>query len=168
MIKHVTASAFVFHRGEAGWRTGLIRHPIFDRWLMPGGHVEDDENPQQSVVREVVEETGLEGVRLWSPPSPLPAVPDSETATHVAMPLWIVEHPVPDGDNHLRETHVHVDHKYLAIADDPTPRHTPDHPFAWYTQDDLATLHTFDDIRHHLGVLFPAVDGLAAELSNAS
>ena len=55
MIKHATASVFVMHRDEVGWRTGLVLHPVFDLWIMPGGHIDPDEDPPQAALREVNE-----------------------------------------------------------------------------------------------------------------
>ena len=38
------------------------RAPQAGRWSVPGGHVEPDERPEEAVVRELAEETGLVGV----------------------------------------------------------------------------------------------------------
>ena len=42
--------------------------PYPDTWDVPGGHVEDDETPEQCIVREMQEEMGIElkGFRLFS------------------------------------------------------------------------------------------------------
>jgi 8-oxo-dGTP pyrophosphatase MutT (NUDIX family) len=145
VIKHATASAFVMHRDEMGWRTGLVLHPIFDLWIMPGGHIDPDEDPAQAALREVVEETGLDGVKMLPLHSP-PAMVETPSARPVLLPWWLLEHPV-DGDNHLAEPHLHVDHKYVAIADTITPTTPPEHPFAWYRPDELDGLRMFDDVR---------------------
>ena len=44
VIKHATASTFVFGRLPGGWRIGLIQHPIFGGLMIPGGHVEEFES----------------------------------------------------------------------------------------------------------------------------
>jgi 8-oxo-dGTP pyrophosphatase MutT (NUDIX family) len=38
----------------------LIFHKKFGKYLQPGGHIEGDEEPYQTAIREVLEETGIE------------------------------------------------------------------------------------------------------------
>lgn len=59
---HVTASAIVVD----GDRVVLHRHKRLGVWLQPGGHIDADERPEDAVLREVAEETGLEAAH---PPS---------------------------------------------------------------------------------------------------
>jgi 8-oxo-dGTP pyrophosphatase MutT (NUDIX family) len=164
IVKHATASVFVFGRadgsangsGPDGWRVGLITHPLFNRPMIPGGHVEGGETPEEAALREVTEETGLR-VRLVAGLSePLP--PGLPVAV-VAQPWWIVEHPLPS-DNHLDEPHIHVDHIYVAVADDTTSTSSA-HPFAWYAAADLASLDMFEDTRAIALSLFGRIGGLA-------
>lgn len=153
MIKHATASVFVFHHdADAGWRAGLVWHPLFNVWIMPGGHVEDDENQAEAALREAAEETGLSDVRLLPSAAPLKL----DGATIVPTPRWIVEHVIP-GDNHLRERHVHIDHKYVGVSDTGVSTTEPAHPFRWCTAVELADLPMFDDVRAALTTLFDIV-----------
>ena len=160
MIKHDTASVYVFrHDPETGWLLGLIKHPLFGVWMQPGGHVEADETPYEAALREAREETGLDGLRfldLHRPPQPAP----TDTSTPMPLPVWIVEHPVPKGDNHVREAHVHIDFKYLALADEATPAAAPDHPFEWFTRDQVGLLETLADVHALSGPLFDHVESL--------
>jgi 8-oxo-dGTP pyrophosphatase MutT (NUDIX family) len=159
--KHATAGAFVFCRfPDRQWKLGLIEHPRLNRWMAPGGHVEDDECQVQAALREVEEETGLTGVRLLEAPSP--ALPAGFPSTHARVPLpwWIIQQQVP-ADNHLREPHVHIDHEYVAIVDEPEPVRVPAHPFAWYAIHQLGELPMFEDIRLLAKVLFSCIGDLA-------
>jgi 8-oxo-dGTP pyrophosphatase MutT (NUDIX family) len=165
-IKHATASTFVFGRpdGTGEWRLGLIRHPLFRRPMIPGGHVEPWETPPEAALREVREETGLE-VRLLRAPGA--TVPDGLAASPrlVDVPWWIMEQPL-DRDNHVFEPHFHVDHLYVAIAADAAKAATGlAHPFAWYGQAELAELDMFEDTRMFAHALFVGIDLLAAGLA---
>jgi 8-oxo-dGTP diphosphatase len=56
MKKHFTASALIINEAKVL----LLYHKKLGVWLYPGGHVEDDENPEEALLREVQEETGLD------------------------------------------------------------------------------------------------------------
>lgn len=55
-IKHFTASALIINDDKIL----LVYHKKLNVWLYPGGHVEKNENPDETLLREVKEETGLE------------------------------------------------------------------------------------------------------------
>lgn len=57
VIKHFTASGLV---SDSHGRFLLHHHPKLGIWLPPGGHIEENEEPQDAVLREIHEETGLE------------------------------------------------------------------------------------------------------------
>ena len=50
------AGAFIVKDGEVLF----LNHRKLDMWLMPGGHVEPGETPDEAAVRETLEETGFE------------------------------------------------------------------------------------------------------------
>ncbi|MDQ1247157.1 MAG: hypothetical protein QG597_1527 [Actinomycetota bacterium] len=141
--KHATASVFFFTRATDGWRIGLITHPRFGKQMLPGGHVEHDENPAEAAVREVTEETGLPAY-LVSPPGIGEPTGTSDPA--VPTPLWIVEQIVPPETRQPAE-HVHIDHLYLALAPAPDVPEGAELRFAWHTAEDLVHLDMFDDTR---------------------
>jgi 8-oxo-dGTP pyrophosphatase MutT (NUDIX family) len=158
MIKHSTASTFVFCEFTEGWRLGLVAQPRLRKRMIVGGHVELDETQAEAAVREATEESGLE-VRLLA--CPTPALPRGYPHERVAAPWWITEVRVP-ADNHLDKPHVHVDHQYVAIADSPTSVREPVHPFDWFTEDELDDLPMFEDTRLLARVLFPRIGSIAA------
>ena len=94
---HVTASAVVLD--AASGAVLLHLHRRLDRWLQPGGHIDPDERPEDAAIRETLEETG---VAVVHPPSG-PVV------------LHLDEHPGPDA-------HIHLDLRYLLLADRSAPR----------------------------------------------
>ena len=57
MEKHFTASAIVINNER---KVLLVYHKKLNVWLYPGGHIEPYETPDETVIREVKEETGLD------------------------------------------------------------------------------------------------------------
>jgi len=156
-VKHATASVFLFARSEDLWHVGLIRHPRFGKWMLPGGHVEPHENPAEAALREVTEETGLPA---WLLPGPGLDKPQGADDASVIAPLWIVEHRVP-AERREPTSHIHIDHLYLALTDASAPASGAELPFAWYTTDDLITLNMFTDTRARATYLLDRIDVLA-------
>ena len=63
----VTADAAVFAFLDGRWKLLLIqrkREPFKDRWALPGGFVEIEEDLPAAVARELAEETGLTDIPL--------------------------------------------------------------------------------------------------------
>ena len=63
----VTADAAVLAFLDDRWKLLLIqrkREPFKDRWALPGGFVEIEEDLPEAVARELAEETGLTGISL--------------------------------------------------------------------------------------------------------
>ena len=54
-IRHFTATGFVVDSNAIL----LHWHPKVLAWLPPGGHIENNEDPVEAILREVLEETGL-------------------------------------------------------------------------------------------------------------
>ena len=158
-VKHSTAGAFVFAQLDGQWRLGLIEHPRLRRLTIPGGHVEADEHVRQAAEREVLEETGLT-VRLIGAPATVP-LPRGYPHPEVMAPWWVTELEVL-ADNHTAEPHIHIDHQYVAIADAVVPTREPDHPFAWFDDDQVAQAAMFEDTRLLGLALFGCISDAAA------
>ncbi len=112
---HFTASAVV-----AGARGVVLhRHRRLHRWMQPGGHVDPGETPSEAVIRECVEETGLEVAHPATGP----------ILVHLDV------HPAA-------EAHVHLDLRYLVWAPDeepdPAPGESPD--VAWFSWHDATKM----------------------------
>jgi ADP-ribose pyrophosphatase YjhB (NUDIX family) len=80
---HFTASGVVVQDGHIL----LVNHKRIGAWVPPGGHVEPDELPEETVVREILEETGVE-VEIISDPMPKAADGDPD-AFFLLRPLFV-------------------------------------------------------------------------------
>jgi 8-oxo-dGTP pyrophosphatase MutT (NUDIX family) len=107
-----TVSVFVVFQNKV-----LLRlHEKYKLWLVPGGHVELDEDPTQAAVREVKEEVGLDIELVGNRMSP---VKDVERYLELLPPKYMNRHvAAPD--------HEHVDLVYfgrsktdMIIPEDP-------------------------------------------------
>lgn len=66
LVGHLTASAWVVdHTGRWGL---VLHHAKIQRWVQPGGHADGDANLAAVALREAAEETGIEGLEVWSSP----------------------------------------------------------------------------------------------------
>ena len=124
---HLTASAWVLDRTRT--HAALIQHRKLNRWLQPGGHVEDaDATWRAAAQREVTDETGL--------------------AHFIAQAgedeLFDVDvHPIPARKD--EPAHVHYDLRFLFVADmDATVENTlminadEAHDWRWFALAELA------------------------------
>lgn len=61
---HITASAYIINPQKDSLL--LLRHKAFNRWLQPGGHVdESDDTLLHAALRETEEETGIKEANLF-------------------------------------------------------------------------------------------------------
>jgi ADP-ribose pyrophosphatase YjhB (NUDIX family) len=125
MDKHFTVTGFVVH----GDKTLLLWHPILQVWMPPGGHVEPNEDPQEAVLREIREETGLDVC--------LPSVGDSLGVDYprelpVPETILLTNSPGPG------EPHQHVDFVYFcALLGQPPPLPVDDNRLTWVSEEQL-------------------------------
>ena len=116
MRKHFTATAFVV-RGDA---TLLHWHKRLARWLPPGGHIEQDEEPQEAALREVREETGLVCEVVATSPSHAFRQPQQLPA-----PYAVLLEDIPDSKE---PAHKHIDLIYFVRSVDGAEHGTVDDP----------------------------------------
>ncbi len=125
LVRHFTSTAFVVQDGA----TLLHWHPKLNMWLPPGGHVEENEDPVQAVLREVEEETGI----------PVEVVPTGDFEHDHAYPVQI---PPPltilieDVDDPVDGFHQHIDFIYICRPLVPVTA-LPD-GWLWVSEQELA------------------------------
>lgn len=88
----------------------LVDHPRYGCWLPVGGHVELDEDPEQTLYREIAEETGLQVELL---PTTRPALVE---ATSKALPT---PHFMDVNDANPPHKHIHLTYFVRALPGEP-------------------------------------------------
>jgi 8-oxo-dGTP pyrophosphatase MutT (NUDIX family) len=116
------AGAFIVRDGEVLF----LNHKKLDMWLMPGGHVEPGETPDEAAVRETLEETGLE-VEIVGSEEEF----EGFSAVDLPMPFNINLHEIEEG-------HWHCDFQYIAeIVGEKENYEYSDDDMKWLSKEDL-------------------------------
>lgn len=132
MKRHFCASAFVIN--PINKKILLVKHKDYDKWLQPGGHIEDDETPEEAAIREVYEETGIKITILGER---FPREDD------LVRPLGIQCNRKENGDRH-------IDIIYYAKPNDleaPLKINDESLDIRWFTRNELEQLPVFPDVR---------------------
>ena len=137
LLRHFTVAVFVVH----GRRVLLHYHRKLGKWLPPGGHIEDNELPDEAAIREVREETGIRARLVGGHGLPI------DEPRQLVLPAGIQLENIYPG-------HQHVDLVYFAMPDpddvqsaEIDPRLAESDQVAWYAADRLAALGASDEIQ---------------------
>lgn len=131
MKREFCASVFVVNPVDK--KILLCHHQRFNRWVQPGGHIEDNELPEETALRETYEETGVR-VKLLGERFP--------REDDFIRPLGIQRNRGKDGSLHVDITYVGVplDQDDI-IEDDEIDR------CAWFSLEELNDIEVFPDIK---------------------
>lgn len=132
MDKEFCASAFVIN--PVNKKILLVHHKDFDRWVQPGGHIEKNETPEETALREVWEETGVK-IRLLGERFP--------REQDFIRPLGIQK-------NRTLKGKMHIDIIYPAVPINQIEHTDTDddvEKVAWFTRNDLERIKVFPDIK---------------------
>ncbi|MEK7570507.1 MAG: NUDIX domain-containing protein [Patescibacteria group bacterium] len=138
MEKHFAASGVILNADHS--KVLLLHHKKLAKWLFPGGHVEPNESPDETVVREIQEEVGLMVTLLQPDPLTLPE------ERQLPIPYCILEEDIPAHKD--TPQHKHVDFIFLTKTDtEKIPETAEKHDAGWYTKAEVQTLDTFPSIK---------------------
>lgn len=117
-------SVFIVHRDKVL----LVHHRKYNEWLPIGGHIELNEDPEQTLNREIREECGLR-VRILNE---TPAI-GHRGVKPLPTPSYMDAH-------RISESHKHIAHVYFGISSSRHVRlHTREHKeFGWFSEKELS------------------------------
>lgn len=143
MYKQFTTSVIVFKNAAVNTQVLLIHHKKFDRWMIPGGHVEILENPNEAAIREVFEETGVT-IKLVSFIHKEVLVTDGKW---LLPPEYLYEQIIPASSK--EQQHFHIDFTYIGIAlkTELTLNTSETNGVRWVDISELKYLNLFDGTR---------------------
>ena len=135
---HFTATGVVFNSKK---QLLMIHHNKLQVWLPPGGHIDDNELPDDAVKREVYEETGIQ-VEIISNNRGLDL--SSEHCRELAIPFIVLLEDI-EGNG----MHNHIDLIYLckALNENLIPQENEVHGIGWFAFEEIDRLNTFDNVR---------------------
>lgn len=132
MKRHFCASIFIVNPMDK--KILLIKHKKFNKWVQPGGHIEDNETPEEAALREAYEETGLR-VKLIGECFP--------RESDFIRPLGIQKNMNDRGD-------LHIDIIYVGTPKNDyqeTINKEESYAIKWFTRAELEHYDVFPDIK---------------------
>ena len=131
MTRHFCASVFVIN--PINKKVLLVKHKKFNKWVQPGGHIEDNEVPEEAAIREVYEETGLK-IKLLGERFP--------REDDFIRPLGIQKNRTLQGD-------IHIDIIYAGVPKGEIEEKISDEStvICWFSREELDHIDVFPDIK---------------------
>lgn len=132
MSRHFCSSVFVINPLDK--KILLVKHNMFDKWVQPGGHIEDDEAPEEAAIREVYEETGIK-ISLLGERFP--------REDDFIKPLGIQKNRTLKGNIHIDIIYAGIPNNLdadLVLSDESTG-------IGWFSREELDKIEVFPDIK---------------------
>ncbi len=146
MQRHFTATAFIV---DSQNRTLLLWHKRLGRWMPPGGHIDEDETPEDAARRECKEETGLD-VEIIGEDQPDVFEKASEEGRMLKKPITMLLESIPASIERNEPAHQHMDFVFLARPIDEsqvlTLAEEEGSELRWFSRDEIAHLSRETDI----------------------
>ncbi|MFH1444525.1 MAG: NUDIX domain-containing protein [Candidatus Peregrinibacteria bacterium] len=154
MQRHFTATGFVV---DSQNRTLLLWHKRLKRWMPPGGHVDENESPEETAQRECKEETGLDveiigdgSTSLTTGEQPDVFAESPEEGKLLKKPIALLLENIPALPERDELAHQHMDFVYLARPLDEAQvlclAQEEGAELHWFTHDEIAALNEATEI----------------------
>ena len=147
--KHFTATGIVFSSDK---EVLMIRHKKLQVWLPPGGHIEENELPEDAVLREIFEETGVMA-EIFSTKQALSL--SGKYCRELERPfIVLLEDTECDG------LHIHIDMIFLctALCKELVSQQSEVSDIGWFTLEQFMKLKTFESIVQTISKAFNYID----------
>jgi len=147
---HFTATGIVFN---SKMQILMIRHKKLNVWLPPGGHIEDNELPQEAVLREVLEETGIRS-KVLQVSSQL-SLSDNHCRELERPFILLLEDIEGDG------LHNHIDMVFIckALSEELNMQKSEVNDIGWFNIDQIYQLETFENVIQSIKKAFECLQG---------
>ncbi len=151
MIRHFTASAFVI---DSHKRVLLLWHKKLQRWMPPGGHVDENELPEETAKRECKEETGLD-VEIIGDTQKDVFEGNTQEGRMLKKPMTMLLEEIPAYGDH--PAHQHMDFVFLAKPMDESQvlklEENEADEVRWFTKEEIRQLsdeEIFGNVRKYI------------------
>ncbi|OGY41145.1 MAG: hypothetical protein A2Y67_00910 [Candidatus Buchananbacteria bacterium RBG_13_39_9] len=126
ITRHFTATTLIVHQNKVL----LHLHKKLNIWIPVGGHIDRDELPQETALREIKEESGLE-VKLYNPDKQI----EMGDVRQLIRPMYILL-------ENINQFHQHIDFIYYAQADtfELNPQNDETNNLKWFAIDEVKQL----------------------------
>lgn len=143
--KHFTATGYTVNQDRT--KMLLVHHKGLNKWLPPGGHVEENEVPHKTALREVYEETGVRATPMIDDEHDLNL--KDITETQIPRPHALMYQIIPESKKDAE--HIHLDMVFALEADDSveiTAQAREVHDVKWITKDEILNVYdVFDSVK---------------------
>ena len=144
--RHFTATAFIINSQK---ETLLLWHKRLQRWMPPGGHIHENETPEDAAKRECKEETGLD-VEIHGDSSPNLFQGAEDEGRMLKKPIAMLLEYIPEFPERNEPAHEHMDFLFVATPLDEmqVPIHKDDEAdsLQWFTRTDIEKLNEHTEI----------------------
>ncbi|MCL2443778.1 MAG: RNA 2'-phosphotransferase [Treponema sp.] len=137
-INHFTATGIVFNSKK---QVLMIFHNKLQVWLPPGGHIEENELPDDAVLREIYEETGIKAEILSNRQE---LVLSDNDCKGLKRPFTVLLENI-EGD----WSHNHIDMVYICTAksEELTMQKSEASDIGWFSIPQIIELKTYENVR---------------------
>ncbi len=146
MKRHFTATAFIV---DSNKRTLLLWHKRLQRWMPPGGHLDENETPEDAARRECKEETGLD-IEIIGDTSPDLFTENPAEGRMLIKPIAMLLEEIPASPERNEPAHQHMDFLFIAKPLDESQTITiaaaESGDQRWFTRNEIEALDTATEI----------------------